>query len=70
MTTNERISTLIKNLRTKRNLTVAQLAERAGVSIYTIYRIEDNRGIPRTDTLDLIFKALNYKYILGGKYNG
>jgi transcriptional regulator with XRE-family HTH domain len=48
----------LKRQRTRRALTQAQLAERAGVATATVARIERNEIEPRMTTLDKLAKAL------------
>jgi transcriptional regulator with XRE-family HTH domain len=48
----------LKRQRTRRALTQAQLAERAGVAVATVARIERNEIEPRMTTLGTLAKAL------------
>jgi transcriptional regulator with XRE-family HTH domain len=48
----------LKRQRTRRALTQAQLAERAGVSTATVARIERNEIEPRMTTLSKLAQAL------------
>jgi transcriptional regulator with XRE-family HTH domain len=48
----------LKRQRTRRALTQAQLAERAGVAVATVARIERNEIEPRMTTLGKLAKAL------------
>lgn len=66
MISREQIGALLKKLRAKRKLTGRELGAMAGVSHMEIYRIERGVAYPRIDTLDMLFKALGYKFIIGG----
>lgn len=66
MITGEQIGALIKKVREKRKLTAHALAKKAGVSHIEVYRLERGEIIPRVDTLDMIFKALEYRFVIGG----
>jgi len=55
------IKMLIYELRTDKGLTLEQLAECSGVSKSAINNIENNKSLPRLDTLYLLAKALNCK---------
>ena len=51
-------SQMIRDTRRKRGLTVAEVAERAGVSVASIYIWETDRGRPRNANLSALCKAL------------
>ena len=53
-------STTIKNLREKRNLTQADLAERIGVSSKTVSKWETAKGLPDVSLLQPLAQALAY----------
>ena len=56
-------STTIKNLREKRNLTQADLAERLGVSSKTISKWETAKGLPDVSLLQPLAQALGISVI-------
>ncbi len=56
-------STTIKNLREKRNLTQADLAERIGVSSKTISKWETAKGLPDVSLLQPLAQALGISVI-------
>lgn len=56
------INTNIKKLRLKSNLTREKFSELIGISPDTIANIENNRYVPRPDTIDKICSALNIEY--------
>ena len=56
-------STTIKQLREKRNLTQAELAERIGVSSKTISKWETAKGLPDISLLQPLAQALNISVI-------
>ncbi len=49
---------LIRNARNKRGLSVAEVAERVGVSIAAVYMWETDRGRPRDANLSALCKVL------------
>jgi len=51
-------SQIIRDTRRKRGLSVAEVAERAGVSVASIYVWETNRGRPRDANLSALCKVL------------
>lgn len=59
MPTMVQIGGKIKRLRTERLLTPAQLAERAGIGVNTIYRIERNEVDPHFETIRRLGNALD-----------
>jgi transcriptional regulator with XRE-family HTH domain len=54
-----RIGQKIKTLRTEKNLTQEQLAEKAGISIDFLSLIERGRNAPSLESLEKIANALN-----------
>lgn len=56
--TRKRIGEKLKTLRTEQNLSVRQLAEKTGVNISNISRIETGKISPTVDVLDRLAKAL------------
>ena len=55
--------TAIKQLREKRNLTQAELADRIGVSAKTVSKWETAKGLPDVTLLEPLAKALNISVI-------
>jgi transcriptional regulator with XRE-family HTH domain len=51
-------STLIRNARNKRGLSVAEVAESVGVSTASLYSWETGRGRPRDTNLSALCKVL------------
>jgi transcriptional regulator with XRE-family HTH domain len=51
-------SSLIRDTRKQRGLSVVEVAERVGVSTASIYMWETDRGRPREDNLSALCKAL------------
>jgi transcriptional regulator with XRE-family HTH domain len=51
-------SQIIRDTRRKRGLTVAEVAERVGVSVASIYLWETERARPRDSNLSALCKAL------------
>lgn len=54
----EMLGNIIKNARTKNNLTVEQLAEKIGISERYIYRIENENQKPSFDVLSKLIRGL------------
>lgn len=59
------ISRIIKENRTKKGLSRAQLAKVAGVSADGIYAWETEKRIPTIDCADKVLKALEISYTIG-----
>ena len=51
-------SQMLRDTRRKRGLSVAEVAERAGVSVAAIYIWETDRGRPRDSNLSALCKVL------------
>jgi transcriptional regulator with XRE-family HTH domain len=58
MARNPSFSQIIRDTRKKRGLSVAEVAERAGVSVASIYIWETDRGRPRDSNLSALCKVL------------
>jgi transcriptional regulator with XRE-family HTH domain len=58
---NELVGILVKNLRLFRGLSGADLAERSGVSLETISRLENGHHKPRQKTIEKLAAALRVK---------
>ena len=56
--TRKRVGERLKTLRTKQNLSVRDLAEKTGINISNISRIENGKISPTIDVLDKLAKAL------------
>lgn len=54
------IVTQLKELRENQSLTQEQLAQKSGVNVRTIQRIEQGKVIPRKSTQQLLIEALGY----------
>lgn len=57
----EALATMLKTLRESRNISQPVLAERAGVAVETISRIENLKREPKMSTLVQIFEVLLYE---------
>jgi transcriptional regulator with XRE-family HTH domain len=55
---------MIKEHRLNKGLTQEELAEKTGISVRTIQRIENNEGDPRSHTLHLLAEALGIDFDL------
>jgi len=64
MTASNQISTIIQTLRKKQGLTQPQLAEKAGLGVATIRRIETGKFFPDGNSLVKLAQALNCVLIL------
>lgn len=53
--------TTLQQAREAKGLTVAELAEKAGIDRATIYRLEDGRNVPGLATVVKLEKALGVK---------
>lgn len=59
--TPHRIATALDEARKAAGLTLRQLADKAGVSISTLWQLGSGRNTPRLDTADRIAHALGYE---------
>lgn len=66
MTTGEIVCRILN----RKGITEKQLAEKAGVSLQTIYNIEADRTSPRMDTMLAIMRALDYEIRFVKRYKG
>ena len=66
MTTGEIVCRILNH----KGITEKQLAEKAGVSLQTIYNIEADRTSPRMDTMLAIMRALDYEIRFVKRYKG
>ena len=66
MTTGEVVCRILN----RKGITEKQLAEKAGVSLQTIYNIEADRTSPRMDTMLAIMRALDYEIRFVKRYKG
>lgn len=66
MTTGEIVCRILN----RKGITEKQLAEKAGVSLQTIYNIEADRTSPKMDTMLAIMRALDYEIRFVKKYKG
>jgi transcriptional regulator with XRE-family HTH domain len=51
----------LKELRNKRGLTIDEVCEKSGINRGNLSSIENNKRIPRVDTLEKILNALGYE---------
>lgn len=66
MTTGEIVCRILN----RKGITEKQLAEKAGVSLQTIYNIEADRTSPKMDTMLAIMSALDYEIRFVKRYKG
>lgn len=66
MTTGEIVCRILN----RKGITEKQLAEKAGISLQTIYNIEADRTSPRMDTMLAIMRALDYEIRFVKRYKG
>lgn len=66
MTTGEIVCKILN----RKGITEKQLAEKAGVSLQTIYNIEADRTSPKMDTMLAIMRALDYEIRFVKRYKG
>ena len=66
MTTGEMVYRILN----RKGITEKQLAEKAGVSLQTIYNIEADRTSPKMDTMLAIMRALDYEIRFVKRYKG
>lgn len=66
MTTGEIVCRILN----RKGITEKQLAEKAGVSLQTIYNIEADRTSPKMDTMLAIMRALDYEIRFVERYKG
>lgn len=66
MTTGEIVCRILN----RKGITEKQLAEKAGVSLQTIYNIEADRTSPKMDTMLAIMRALDYEIRFVKRYKG
>ena len=66
MTTGEIVCRILN----RKGITEKQLAEKAGVSLQTIYHIEADRTSPKMDTMLAIMRALDYEIRFVKRYKG
>lgn len=61
---------IIRIARETRGLTRSQLAARAGVSLPTIYNIEEGKHEPLMKTMVIIMRAMDYEIVFKPRYRG
>lgn len=61
---------IVRTARERCGLTVAELADKAGLLSTTIYYIEKGDTSPRMDTMLQIMNALDYDIVFKPKYKG
>ena len=61
MSNQEHLGDTILRLRNKKRMDASVLADRAGVSVYTLSRVENKHGGMHWDTAIKVFTALGYE---------
>lgn len=61
VTNTEHLGDTIRRLRAKRRVEAVELAERAGVSVYTLSRVENKHGGMQWDTAIKVLTALGHE---------
>ena len=61
---------IVRAARESREITVKQLSDMTGLSLQTIYGIEEGKTSPKMDTMLLIMRALEYDIIFNPRYKG
>ena len=61
---------IIRTARKRKGLTMKQLAAKSGVSLPTIWNIENTRTTPTMDTMLAIMRAMDYDIVFKPKYKG
>lgn len=57
---------LVGKMRNKRKMSIIELARAANVNPVILVDIEVHKKLPNLSELDRIFKALGYKFVIGG----
>lgn len=66
MTTGE----IVKTARLNKGLTMKQLSAKSGVSLPTIWNIENARNTPSMDTMLALMRAMDYDIVFNPRYKG
>ena len=61
---------IVKRARTNKNWTMKQLSEKFGVSLPTIWNIENERNTPSMDTMLALMRAMDYDIVFKPRYKG
>lgn len=61
---------IIRTARKRKSLTMKQLSEKSGVSLPTIWNIENERVTPSMDTMLALMRAMDYDIVFKPKYKG
>ena len=61
---------IVKRARTNKNWTMKQLSEKSGVSLPTIWNIENERNTPSMDTMLALMRAMDYDIVFKPRYKG
>ena len=61
---------IIKTARKRKSLTMKQLSEKSGVSLPTIWNIENERNTPSMDTMLALMRAMDYDIVFKPRYKG
>lgn len=61
---------IIRKARESKGFTMQELADRSGMSLQTIFKIETNRVSPKMDTMLALIEAMDYEVVFKPKYKG
>ena len=61
---------IVKTARKNNGLTMKQLSEKSGVSLPTIWNIENARNTPSMDTMLALMRAMDYDIVFNPRYKG
>ena len=61
---------IVKTARKRKGLTMKQLSEKSGVSLPTIWNIENAKHAPSLETLLALMGAMDYEMIFKPRYKG
>ena len=61
---------IIRTARKRKGLTMKQLSEKSGVSLPTIWNVENERNTPSMDTMLALMRAMDYDIVYKPKYKG
>ena len=61
---------IVKRARTNKNWTMKRLSEKSGVSLPTIWNIENERNTPSMDTMLALMRAMDYDIVFKPRYKG
>lgn len=61
---------IVRTAREREGLTRKELADKAGLSLPTIYNIESGKTDPKMDTMLRIMRVLDYDIVFNPRYKG